>query len=128
MHIAAQTKNITLFIPGLKNKTIIALVAFKTKEIQHLIQKYSENFITINPQLRGVLSGWKSGSIREPSGPWRLTFDLGQLGNLSFFIQTNNIHEFEGCFLKAQVSSNGFKFSMVALLNLEFYWSVCKKT
>ena len=63
MHIAAQTKNITLFIPGLKNKTIIALVAFKTSEIQHLIQKYSENFITINPQLRGVLSGWRSGSI-----------------------------------------------------------------
>ena len=77
MHIAAQTKNITLFIPGLKNKTIINLVAFKTSEIRHLIQKYSENFITINPQLRGVLSGWKSGSIREPSGPWRLTFDLG---------------------------------------------------
>ena len=26
-----------------------------------------------------------------------------------FSQQTNNIHEFEGCFLKAQVSSNGFK-------------------
>ena len=63
MHIAAQTKNITLFIPGLKNKTIINLVAFKTSEIQHLIQKYSENVITINPQLRGVLSGWRSRSI-----------------------------------------------------------------
>ena len=63
MHIAAQTKNITLFIPGLNNKTIINLVAFKTSEIQHLIQKYSENVITINPQLRGVLSGWRSRSI-----------------------------------------------------------------
>ena len=63
MHIAAQTKNITLFIPGLKNKTIINLVAFKTYEIQHLIQKYSENFNPINPQLRGVLSGWRYGSI-----------------------------------------------------------------
>ena len=26
-------------------------------------------------------------ALAEPSGPWRLTFDLGRQENLSFFIQ-----------------------------------------
>ena len=40
---------------------------------------------------------------------------------------TNNIHKFEGRFLKGQVSSNGLKFTSVAQFNLYFYWSVYKK-
>ena len=27
---------------------------------------------------------------------------------LFFFLRTNNIHKYEGCFLRGQVSSNGF--------------------
>ena len=44
---------------------------------------------------------------------WRLSNHIGfwKQRILKFFFgqQTNNIHEFEGCFLKAQVSSNGFQ-------------------
>ena len=41
--------------------------------------------------------------------------------------RTNNIHLFEGCFLRSQVSSTVWKFSTLALLNFEFFWSVSKK-
>ena len=39
------------------------------------------------------------------------------------------VMNFEGHFLRGQVSSNAFKvFNHCIKLNLEFYWSVCKKT
>ena len=43
-----------------------------------------------------------------------------------FCKRTNNNHKFKDCFLRGQVSLNGFQ-----ILNgciVEFYWSVCKKT
>ena len=42
-----------------------------------------------------------------------------------FCKRTNNNHKFKDCFLRGQVSLNGFQ-----ILNgciVEFYWSVCKK-
>ena len=40
----------------------------------------------------------------------------------------NNIHEFEGCFLRGRVGSNGFKvFNSCIKLILEFHRSDCKK-
>ena len=44
-----------------------------------------------------------------------------------FCKRTNNIHKFEGCSLRVQVSSKSLKFSTVAQLKLEFYWSLAKR-
>ena len=38
---------------------------------------------------------------------------------LTVFLQTNQKHKFQACFLRRQVFSNE--------LNLEFYWAFCKK-
>ena len=44
-----------------------------------------------------------------------------------FCKRNNNIHEFEGCFLRGQVSSNSFQVFNGWIVEPWIYWSACKK-
>ena len=64
----------TLLIFGVLNQH-----GYQTSHPNQQFQQFNEAF-TLHPALQGC-------AVAEPGGPWRLTFVLGGLENLSFFIE-----------------------------------------
>ena len=56
-----------------------------------------------------------------------LQCDFSKRYSRFFCKRTNNIHEFEGCFQRGEVSSNGFFFNGCILKTLNFIGSLAKK-